>query len=236
MVPEIEDQLAAGELARLIPTVADSKKEERATSTLLSTFMVVPMYAREVLGEVGAPIGKRSSIKCYTEVAFKTPGREKKPRPDGLVKVTTGKKSWTALVEAKIGNSELSKEQIETYIDLAKQYGVSIDNFFEKSNIEKSMKVLDILISKAAKHLDDALAYTLHIPRRDVRIRLFCLWPLFFAIKTLSVAKGNKNLVQGNTPVKISRNDVYKIMFLTTSMACNNHMLTSSYNSLRKTV
>ena len=49
---------------------------------------------------------------------------EAKLRPDGLVIVTTGKKVWSALVEAKVGNKTLSAEQLEPYLDLAKKHGV----------------------------------------------------------------------------------------------------------------
>ncbi|VAW87052.1 hypothetical protein MNBD_GAMMA18-1828 [hydrothermal vent metagenome] len=59
---EITERLATGQYARLIPTVADSKREERATSSLLASFMAVPDFAREVLSDVGAPVGKRIKI------------------------------------------------------------------------------------------------------------------------------------------------------------------------------
>ena len=89
---EIKSQLASGQLARLIPTVADSKKEERATSSLLASFMVVPSFAISVLSDAGASIGKRSKIACYTEVVFKSPEKGERPRPDGLVVINTGSK------------------------------------------------------------------------------------------------------------------------------------------------
>ena len=66
----IVDQIESGQIARLLPTVADSKKEERATSSLLASFMVVPAFVGEVLSSVGVHFGKRSKIKCYTEVVF----------------------------------------------------------------------------------------------------------------------------------------------------------------------
>lgn len=125
MSSEIISQLASGQLARLIPTVADSKKEERATSTLLASFMVVPSFAMSVLSDAGASIGKRSKITCYTEVVFKSPDKGKMPRPDGLVVIHTGSKTWTALIESKIGNSELTNEQVEEYLLLAKQYKIN---------------------------------------------------------------------------------------------------------------
>lgn len=117
--------LNSGQLARLIPTVADSKKEERATSSLLASFMVVPAFAREVLSNAGAPVGKRLKIVCYTEVTLKATGKDKKPRPDGLIVISNGSKKWTALVESKIGNAELTQNQVEEYLEIAKKHSIN---------------------------------------------------------------------------------------------------------------
>jgi hypothetical protein len=119
---KLESNLVKGAPARLLPVVADSKKEERATSTVLATFTVIPDFARAVLSEAGAPIGKRSKIQCFTEVTFK--GDSPKSRPDGLIIVTTGKKMWSALVESKVGRNVLSVEQVEDYLGIAKAQGV----------------------------------------------------------------------------------------------------------------
>jgi hypothetical protein len=124
MSSEITALLASGQLARLIPTVADSKKEERATSSLLAAFMVVPNFAMSVLSDAGATIGKRSRVTCYTEVVFKSPDKGKGARPDGLVVISNGSKEWTALIESKIGNAELTNEQVEIYLSLAKQHKI----------------------------------------------------------------------------------------------------------------
>lgn len=145
MAIDVTSLLARAEIARLIPTVADSKKEERATSCLLASFMVVPAYAREVLASAGAPVGKRLKIICYTEVTFKTTDKGKKPRPDGLIVITNGSKQWTALVESKIGNADLSQDQVEEYLDLAKQYGINalitVSNQFATTPTHHPIKV-----------------------------------------------------------------------------------------------
>lgn len=129
----ITDKISSGTKARLIPVVSDSKKEERATSVLLSSFMMVPQFAEAVLTEAGARIGTRSEIKCYTEIVFKNKDQNK-IRPDGLIVVTRGTKNWSCLVESKIGNNGLDKEQIEAYLDLAKEVGadalITISNQF----------------------------------------------------------------------------------------------------------
>lgn len=130
---DITENIQTGAKARLIPVVADSKKEERATSVLLSTFMLVPQFADAVLAEAGAKIGARSEIKCYTEVTFKN-SAQSKIRPDGVIVINRNGKNWSALVESKVGNNELDKEQIESYLDLAKEVGanalITISNQF----------------------------------------------------------------------------------------------------------
>ena len=70
-VPALKSHLKTGTPARLLPVVADGKKEERATSILLATFMLVPELSRTVLTEAGAPVGKSSRVQCLTEVSFK---------------------------------------------------------------------------------------------------------------------------------------------------------------------
>ena len=130
---DITSNIKSGSKARLIPVVADSKKEERATSVLLSMFMFVPQFAEAVLNEAGAKVGQRSTIRCYTEIVFNNKDFNNL-RPDGLIVITLGKKTWSALVEAKVGNNNLDKQQIESYLDLAKEVGadalITISNQF----------------------------------------------------------------------------------------------------------
>lgn len=124
MDTDLEKILASAKKARLIPTLPDSKKEEKATSCLLATFMVVPEFARQVLSDAGAPVGKRIHIECYTEVSFKVNEPHKNYRPDGLIVIKGGAKTWKALIESKIGNNHLIPEQVEDYLDLARKHGI----------------------------------------------------------------------------------------------------------------
>lgn len=117
---ELPQYLKSGELARLIPVVADKKKEERVTSAVLAALMAVPPLANSLFEAVGAPVRKRAQIICFTEIVFNDEENEKQPRPDGLIIIRTGKKQWSALVEAKVANSNLQQDQIEEYLRLAK--------------------------------------------------------------------------------------------------------------------
>ena len=122
----ITEHLESGERARLIPVVSASHKEVAAVSVVLAVFRIIPEYAKMMLEEVGAPWSKRSTLTALTEVCFKKPKqtRSQLPRPDGLLVVDTSRKEWTALVEAKIKNEQLKGDQLEKYLDLAKEFGV----------------------------------------------------------------------------------------------------------------
>lgn len=129
---KVEKSMVKGKRARLFPVLPESKKEEKATSILLAVFQAVPDLAREILSDAGAPIGKRSQITCFTEVSFK--GSSPKSRPDGLIIISSSGKEWGALVETKVGRTDLTEQQIEEYMDLAKEQGfdavITISNQF----------------------------------------------------------------------------------------------------------
>lgn len=107
--------------ARLIPTSGISGAEEqerRATSALLAVMSAVPDFSRGMLKPLGVPAGK---IEAYIEVPFDLSG--KRVYPDGLIRVSRGQKVWTALVEVKTGKNQLSTEQLEAYLDVARDQG-----------------------------------------------------------------------------------------------------------------
>ncbi len=104
--------------SRLFPVIgsrATTEQEVRATSILLSTMEIVREFGRSVTAAVGAPAGR---LETFIEPAFMFNGSE--ARPDGLIRITRGSTTWTALVEVKIGTRRLEADQINTYLALAK--------------------------------------------------------------------------------------------------------------------
>jgi hypothetical protein len=142
---DVQNQLTSGQLARLIPSISDSKKEEKATSIVLAAFMAVPEFAAKVLSGIGVSVSKRTKIECYTEVVFSKSAKEGDKRPDGLMVVKTGSRIWSALVESKIGRADLQSDQIESYLTLAKQLDVdaviTLSNQFSPSPIHHPAKI-----------------------------------------------------------------------------------------------
>ena len=64
----LDDILKDALRARLIPTVADSRKGERIVSVLLATLSVVPPFAEQLLERCGVRMGKTSDLRSHTEV------------------------------------------------------------------------------------------------------------------------------------------------------------------------
>jgi farnesyl-diphosphate farnesyltransferase len=65
------------------------------------------------------------------------------------------------------------------------------------------------LVAKAERHLDAAERYIVGVPRRHHGIRLFCLLPYLFAVRTLAASRGNARVFSGE--VKIGRDEVVRI-------------------------
>ncbi|WP_430781726.1 stress response protein [Actinoplanes sp. G11-F43] len=107
--------------ARLIPTSGINgadEQERRATSALLAVMSAVREFGRALTQPYGAPAGP---VQTWIEVPF-TLG-DGKSFPDGLIRVTRGQRQWTALVEVKTGTNELQAEQLERYLDIAREQG-----------------------------------------------------------------------------------------------------------------
>ena len=90
--------------------------------------------------------------------------------------------------------------------------GLSFEEFHAGKSTEKDLKVLETLLNKTVGHLNDAFDFILAIPKSYMRIRLFCIWPLWMAMKTVAELHKNHDLLKSNANVKISRKVVKKIL------------------------
>ena len=86
---------------------------------------------------------------------------------------------------------------------------------FEEGRRTRAMEIeiLDRLVPKAEAHLAAAQDYISVIPRRERGIRLFCLLPYLFAVRTLAISRKNPNVFEEET--KITRKEVKSIYLWT---------------------
>ncbi len=83
---------------------------------------------------------------------------------------------------------------------------IRANELFSPANRKPAMVVLDQLVEKAERHLAAARAYMRLIPRRHHRVRLFCLLPLLFAVRTLAISRANPEVL--NRETKMTRREV----------------------------
>jgi len=137
MADKLPDYLVRGEVARLFPVLATTSKEGRTTSIVLSCICLIHEFGRELLESIGKRVGTRATIQTFTEISFKGAIDGEQLRPDGLITLKVGSKSWSALVETKVGNNTLEANQLTNYRDLAKKHNIdaviTISNQFTSS-------------------------------------------------------------------------------------------------------
>ena len=101
---------------------------------------------------------------------------------------------------------------------------------FQPENRAEAIKVLDMLADKAERHLHAALACVKSLPPWQHRIRLACIFPLMFAIRTLAISRRNAQVFESEA--KITREEVKQIVMDATLWGWSNIWLDSYYQKL----
>jgi farnesyl-diphosphate farnesyltransferase len=110
--------------------------------------------------------------------------------------------------------------------------GVAPEDLLDPNRQREARMVMCHLIRKARRHLLDALRYSCALPRSQYRLRLFCLTPLYFAVRTLALAERDPRLLDPGHKVKITRGDVYRTLSMAYLVAPSNHLVIAYYRQL----
>lgn len=117
--------------------------------------------------------------------------------------------------------------------ELLARHGVDPDRLLEPSARPAVLEAVNELVPRAVQDLEDALRYTLLLPRREPRIRLFCLWPLFTALRTLAVISRGHGIIEAAGPAKIRRSELYREMALSGVQVFSNSQLRRRFTRFR---
>jgi farnesyl-diphosphate farnesyltransferase len=93
------------------------------------------------------------------------------------------------------------------------QLRMRVGDLSNPSALRRIRPLIRTLIWYTLDHLDRAYDYIVRLPRRPLRLRLSCMWPLLFAVQTLRMVYQSAELLHPEMPVKISRRVVYRTMF-----------------------
>jgi len=101
---------------------------------------------------------------------------------------------------------------------------------FQPEYRTEAIQVLDMLADKAERHLRAALTCVKTLPPWQHRIRLACIFPLMFAIRTLAISRRNAQVFENEA--KISRDEIKQIVTDSTLWGWSNFWLDSYYQKL----
>lgn len=119
---------------------------------------------------------------------------------------------------------------------LLQEAGLTPGDLLRKDNLPKAKPVLDKLVRLALGHLDQGWLYTMAIPRREVRLRLACMWPILFAGATLQRISASPDWLDATAKLKMPKGQVYRIMALTVLTGGCGSVGTALWGRLRKQV
>jgi farnesyl-diphosphate farnesyltransferase len=116
--------------------------------------------------------------------------------------------------------------------DLLAEQGLTRDSMFLPANRERAMRVVARLADKAERHLRDGFEYITYLPTASRRIRLFCIWPFLFAVKTLALSRSNPAVI--SSEAKITRPQVKRIVAISSLIWWSDWLLGMYYRILSK--
>ncbi len=108
---------------------------------------------------------------------------------------------------------------------LLAKYGLCYSNICSAENREKALSVLREQIDDARRYIDAAMQYILLLPKKALRVRMFCLIPLFMAIESYVKCMDNADVFDSGKKVKITRDRVHDIVAKSGMWGTNNERL-----------
>ena len=120
--------------------------------------------------------------------------------------------------------------------ELLKKYNLTRQSIFDMDNVQRGKTMLEELIQIALSYLDAALQYIVTIPKAERSIRLACLLPLFWALKTLCDIKKNINRFFNKEKIKISHNSIRHELYAAYVNVFSNWLITRRYAKFRNEI
>ncbi len=81
----------------------------------------------------------------------------------------------------------------------------------EPANEPRLRPLYDSYLDQAQAHLLAGWAYTNALPRRNIRVRLACAWPILIGLQTLARLRAAK-VLDAQQPVKVSRPEIRRVI------------------------
>ncbi|SPS01467.1 phytoene/squalene synthase family protein [Cupriavidus taiwanensis] len=104
-------------------------------------------------------------------------------------------------------------------------HGLSPQDLLRPDASLRARAVMRELVRRTLDHFREAMAYTLAIPARFVRLRLACLWPVLIGMDTLRLLVRNDGWLEPGRASRLPRRRVYRILACSLPMVLSNGLL-----------
>ncbi|NKB82748.1 MAG: squalene/phytoene synthase family protein [Nitrospirales bacterium] len=121
-------------------------------------------------------------------------------------------------------------------LSLLEEVGLQPQDLLDVRANTQFRPILRRLLGVALEHLDQGWLYTLSIPRREVRLRLACMWPILIGLRTLSILSLSENVLDPTRTHKVSRCEIYRILATTALTGGSSYAGTAYWGHFRKMV
>ena len=111
--------------------------------------------------------------------------------------------------------------------------GLSPSELLLPESLPLAKQAVDPLFERIDEVLRKAFSYALAIPPNETEIRLFCLLPLWMAVRTAQLARGNDAQFRRGAPVKISREEVARLISDCVRRVNDDEALREGWHALR---
>jgi len=119
--------------------------------------------------------------------------------------------------------------------EILKKHGLDHETLLDAKNRHKAMSALNEEIENALEYLYSGMQYIVTLPKNALKVRMFCIIPLFMAIESYVKCVNNTDVFNPQKKVKISRLQVQEIVAKSTLWGTSNEKLVQWFaNSMQK--
>jgi len=115
---------------------------------------------------------------------------------------------------------------------LCRAEGLHNRDLANPSRLGEAHRAVTPLFELARRNLDRALEYALTVPPEHREIRLFCLLPLWLAVRTIAQAYGNDAMFATDEEVKVSRREVEEVVERCSRNVSDDRFLRADYEAM----
>ncbi|WP_427307514.1 phytoene/squalene synthase family protein [Cupriavidus sp. H39] len=119
---------------------------------------------------------------------------------------------------------------------LLERHGLRAPDLLAPEASARARPLMFELVRKTLEHFEEALAYTLAIPARFIRLRLACLWPVLIGMETLLRLVRNDDWLDPAKASRLPRSEVYRILAGSLPAVLSDSLLRRWFARLRRDI